>query len=166
MRNWSSVHKGLRHQRRSRSAPELPEETAAITFAAPLQHHLISEGNCLKLSAKQGWPLGSVVTAQLALAQARETHALVRRVQAQKREALAWREAEIQRWEGQRQSERLEISVESEQRIDAAYVAYAKATSRFDTLYQQEWLRYERLTRPGLLWRIRRYWWASPGQRG
>ncbi len=146
---------------------EEPESTVgavAITVASPFKHSLIPEGNRLKLSMEHGWPLGSAVVAQLALAQAREAHALVRRAQAQKREALTLGEAEIQRWESQRQWECLGLSAESKQRIDAAHVAFAKAVSRFDTLYQQEWLRYEQLTRPGLLWRIRRFLWAMPGK--
>ncbi|WP_394793775.1 hypothetical protein [Armatimonas sp.] len=146
---------------------EEPESTVgavAITVASPFKHSLIPEGNRLKLSMEHGWPLGSAVAAQLALAQAREAHALVRRAQAQKREALTLGEAEIQRWENQRQGERLELSAESKQRIDAAHAAYARAAGRFDTLYQQEWLRYEQLTRPGLLWRIRRFLWAMPGK--
>jgi hypothetical protein len=143
------------------SVPLLTND-AVVSMSPPLQHSLIPDAGNLRLSAEQGWPLGSVAAAMLAMSQAREAHFQVRRAQAQKRESLAPLDREIQRWEAQLQMEKCELSNEAKQRIDSAHAAYAVAVRDFDALYKQECLRYESLTRPGLFWRIRHYFWAAP----
>lgn len=128
-----------------------------IEIVAPFRHSLLPDGSRLHLSTEQGWPLGTVAAAMLAVAQAREAHSQVRRAQAKKREALAVLDRDIQRWESRRYEETRELSAEAKQRIGAAHAAYAEASRRFDKLYQQEWKRYEHLTRAGLLRRIWHY---------
>lgn len=103
------------------------------------------------------------VDVALAVERSREANARVQELRKRKQDDLAFYDRRIEALEQQRRAERKEIDPTGYRRAEDAYNDYAGAVISFDGVYRREMERVERLIRPGIVVRLREFFFG-PGK--